>query len=344
MVTMSRNIKNSGNELTDLDFPQVLKSSYNNDNQALDVVSVDSLVHERFYQVSCTYVTLPGGCQEVETITYYGLGKNQLQYIDCAGTPAGKGQITLLSFYNQVPGNLDGKFFTIYDSAGSVGVWFDLDGSSIHPVTGALRDISIPIATGDAPSTLASKLAAILTIDSEFYSTTSGFNAAIITRTVGPKTNSSSGTSGLILNTQLGTSSMNNTWFSISNVGDSSTVVAWYNVDGLGAYQNPIPGALALEIPLLGTDTDAQVAQKTSDAINSVDNLFVVCWVTNNRVTAKYGQFGPSNGIINGNTRNTIILQDLGVTCPIVAKLLIKYGINNEIAKIERITVGENTN
>lgn len=344
MANIPPHIKNQLDNMTLLDHAQVLKRSYNDENTALDVVSVDTLVHERFYKVSCTYITLPNGDIEVETITYYGLGKNQLQTIDCAGYAGGKGEITLLSFSGQTPGALDGKYFTIYDASGSVGVWFNLDGGSVHPTTGALRDIEVGINSGDDVNQLAATLSATILLDSQFYATSVGFNVAIITQVVGNKTNSSAGTSGLIITSQDGIPSMNNTWFSINTINNTSVYYVWYNVDGAGVDPTPIPLAIPIMVNLIGSDTDQLVAQKTAAAINATNNLYLIASVSLNRIVAKYGLFGPSTGIVNGNTRHIISLQEQGVIAPTVAKLLVSYGTNNEISQIERIAVNENPN
>jgi hypothetical protein len=343
MGTMPRNIKNSGNELTDLDFPQVLKKSYNDDNQALDVVSVDSLVHERFYKVFCTYITLPSGTDEIETVTYYSQGINQTHEIVCAGYPAGKGEITLVSFLNQSAALLGGKYFIIYDAVGSVGIWFNTDTLSSHPVTGALRDIEIPIATGDSAASLAAKTAGVMTLDPQFYASTVGFNAAVITTVVGDKPNATSGTSGLIINSQDGLDSMAGNYFLLQNVGDTQSYYVWYKVDGAGT-DPAIMGATGILVNILNTDNPDSIAAKTAQAINNTNNLFLICTTSGAKIIAKYGQFGISTGISNGNTRFSFNKTIDGADCPIVAKLFVTYGANNEIETIERITVGENTN
>jgi len=73
-----------------------------------------------------------------------------------------------------VSGSLDRKWFTAYDQAGSVGVWFDIDNDGSAPPAGALaadRQIEVTGASSDdSANSVAAALAAALGADPQFGS------------------------------------------------------------------------------------------------------------------------------------------------------------------------------
>lgn len=329
--------------LSSLDAIQTFRKSYNDINHAHDVVSVDSLVHERIYKVECTYIVLDNGSPEIETATYYGLGQNHTDKITAPQYPNGRGEISLISFYNKTPALLDGTYFIIYDSNGSVGIWFNVDGGSIPPATGADRDLEINILSSDNAITIANKVSIEVDLDAEFYASSFDSDCSIITSVSGDKPNATSGTSGVEISIQHGISSMNNTWFEISNINNTDNYYVWFNVDGAGVDPTPIAGT-GIEVALINSDSDILIASKTAAAINAVSNLFIVSNNSSNIITSTYGRYGVTNGFSNGDSRFIFknILQ--GEDCPVVSKLFITYGSNYEIASVERIVIGGVTN
>jgi hypothetical protein len=81
-----------------------------------------------------------------------------------------------------VADSLDGKFFTLYDSAGSVAFWIDTDNSgTLEPDHGCDRSVEITtIVTDDNLATVISKVKAVVEADSAFTTSnwsTTGFIA-----------------------------------------------------------------------------------------------------------------------------------------------------------------------
>lgn len=93
--------------------------------------------------------------------------------------------------------SLDGKYFTVYDAAGSVAIWYDATGVTNEPLHGASRSIRVVISAGDSANLIAITTAVALAADAAFASATVLTNTITITDAVnGGRTNGSAGTSG----------------------------------------------------------------------------------------------------------------------------------------------------
>jgi len=103
-------------------------------------------------------------------------------------------------------GDLDRTFFTIYDQAGSVGVWFDIDNSGSLPPAGALaadRQIEVTGAsTDDSADSVAAALATALDADPEFGSGAVGNVNTTDDAAQGDRTDASDGDTGFTITTQ----------------------------------------------------------------------------------------------------------------------------------------------
>lgn len=84
-------------------------------------------------------------------------------------------EITSITTVADVAGSLDGDYFLLHDSGGSVGVWFDVDDNGTVIPAGAAaatRAIEITtVVTGDSANTVATKVAAILNADAQYTAT-----------------------------------------------------------------------------------------------------------------------------------------------------------------------------
>jgi uncharacterized phage protein gp47/JayE len=104
--------------------------------------------------------------------------------------------------------SLDGLYFTIQDAAGSVGVWYDATGGTSVPLGAAASDrqIEISITPGDTDDVVASKTAAVLSVDPAWSSVTvggAGLNEiTIVDAAQGGRSSASAGDSGFTV-TQL---------------------------------------------------------------------------------------------------------------------------------------------
>lgn len=102
----------------------------------------------------------------------------------------------VLNFTQGSAGRLDGKYFTIYDAAGKVGVWFNLGG--LKPIPTALDSASRLIEiTGIAPqataNTVATAIKLALDTDAAFIATVVGAKVTVTDAVGGPRALPSNG-------------------------------------------------------------------------------------------------------------------------------------------------------
>ena len=97
-------------------------------------------------------------------------------------------------------GSLDGKFFTLYDADGSVGVWIDVDDSGTSAPAGATaldRQIEVTgISTDDDADAVATAIATALDADEKFNAVATGDKVAVTHEDSGVLTDGSDGDTG----------------------------------------------------------------------------------------------------------------------------------------------------
>jgi len=131
-------------------------------------------------------VTTPG-TPEVNTITTVA---------DILGTPTSYGFTTIADS----SGSLNGTYFLIYDTAGSVAVWINENGTSAPPTVGANSYLMVgTILANDSASTIATKIAQTINQSSAFTATTSGSSLIITNVQNGALPSASVGTSGFFM-------------------------------------------------------------------------------------------------------------------------------------------------
>lgn len=100
--------------------------------------------------------------------------------------------------------SLHQRFFIMYDQAGSVGVWIDIDnsGASVPAGAGAAdRQIAVTsIAAGDIASEVANKLASAIGADSQFSGSASSNELVVEDANFGERDDAVAGDSGFIVN------------------------------------------------------------------------------------------------------------------------------------------------
>ena len=113
---------------------------------------------------------------------------------------AGNTNITCVA---DVADSLDGKYFILADSAGTVAFWIDVDNSgTVEPAHGADRSIEITtIATGDAIGTVGTAVYNAVTGDSEFTAVSDDTNGNIVVSSFNSYVESA-GTSGFTLSSE----------------------------------------------------------------------------------------------------------------------------------------------
>lgn len=329
-------VKNTGipeNQLSDFDMGSVLKDSHNKELHALDVNVVNSLVPESYDKVTYELKDFGDGTKDVEFLNFYNNGVKNSTQIDLRSTFLGTAEITTFSFTLETPASLDGKYIIIYDDVGSVGVWFDLDGGSTPPTTGAARDIEVDIATGDSTDTLASKFASTLNSDSKFSGATVVSLAVIQSSTVGNKTDATGGTTSMTPSITDGVSTLNNTYFLLYSANDLTAYYVWFNYNSTGTDPN-LANKTGIEITFSDSDSHSDLSTRVATTVNALDDFtasFDGCIaITNSGV-------GVTTATTDNNTDSTFTTLATGTAGSLVAKIQVFFDSDYVINSIERV-------
>ena len=325
-------VKNTGipeNQLSNLDYPQVLKDSHNKPLHALDVNQINSLVPSSFTKVDITR----DSSGNITIVQYYGLGLVEKFSLGVRDNVQGTYEISTLFMTSRTPADLDGKYFIIYDDVGSVGVWFDLDGGSTSPTTGATRDIEVDIITGDSSSDLASKLVSAMNSDSKFSASAVSSVAVIQSSTVGNKTDATQGTTSISITVTDGIASLAGQSFDISYYDNSDTYTYYYSIDGnSGSYS---PGTSDIEIALTSSDTSTTTATKTATVINN--QTYLSSTNTSALVYVDYLREGNATGFTDVDTGFESVTIQVGQDKELVSTIYITYDDCGQISGVERV-------
>lgn len=123
--------------------------------------------------------------------------------VTASKTTDGVAEVTTITCVADSSGSLHTKYFKVYDQAGSVGVWFDIDDAGGSAPAGALactRQIEVStVATGDSAGTVATKVAAVLEADSQFTAAAVSTAITLTNSYVGDRTNATAGDSGFTM-------------------------------------------------------------------------------------------------------------------------------------------------
>lgn len=148
--------------------------------------------------------------------------------------PSGFQEVTEIRAVADVSDSLDGKYFVLRDSAGSVGVWIDVDNSGTAAPAGATactRQIEITtIVTGDSAATIATAIAAVLEADAAFTASATGSLITVTDAAVGARTAAADGNAGFTI-TRWITGSAPNSMTDVESVDLMAEVE--YTVGGL---------------------------------------------------------------------------------------------------------------
>lgn len=217
------------------------------------------------------------GAPEVVTVTTIA---------DVVGTPT----VYTVDTVADVGGSLHQTYFIVYDSQGSVAVWYDIDNSgAVAPAAGTNRYIKVAtVVTGDSANNVATKTGQALSLDNAF---TPGViaNQITITNIVnGSLPVPSPGTSGFTTARSVnGTAdaSLDGKYFIIND--ENGSVAVWYDVGDDGTSE-PFHGAdRSIRVPGVNYgDSAATVAAATVAVVNpdlffTASNLSNVITITN---------------------------------------------------------------
>lgn len=328
--------KDDGNDLSLLDYPQVLKDVHNRDDRALNITAINELVPKAFSRIELDYILSGNGIGEIGTARYFSNGKKENTVVQCRNDYQGEPEITTISTLTiELASDLAGTYFLIQDDVGSVGVWFDVDNTSMEPITGALRDIEIDILTSDTPTQIASKLATTLNSDAKFVGTSSSEMAFITASTVGNLLNVTDFNTHLLFAVQDGSSpaSLNNKYFYINSANNVIQYYVWYNVDSTGT-DPAIGGKTGIEVDISSNDLASVIATLTAIEINATEKFN--CETDNENVFINTARGGLTTQSLDVNTGFGIRRLQAGQNRALIATLFLVYDANNEIVSVER--------
>lgn len=227
---------------------------------------------------------------------------------DIVGTPTSYTIDTVAD----IGGSLDLNYFIIYDTQGSVAVWYDVDNSGAPPPPhGANRAIKVAtVATGDSAATVASKTGIVIALDAAFNIGVIGNQLTVTNKINGNLSSASAGTSGFTVSTTVGTAnqSLDGKYFTIYD--SQGSVAIWYDIGDDGTSE-PFHGAeRSIKINTISYGASAAtVAAATAAAINadaefSASNLSSTITITNssngNVPAASAGTSGFTVGSVSG--------------------------------------------
>lgn len=329
---MSKNDKPSS-----LDYTNAITNSHNEENKALNVIAVNSLVPNRFGKVEIDYITSGLGIGEIGTVRYYSNGTYQETKIITRGDKLGSAHKTTISFINRTPASLDGKAFILYDNGGAVKVWFNVDFASTEPtVTGTYRSISVNLLSSNDHETVAKKTALALSMDPQFLAVYSLYYIIISSATVGVKSNSEDVNTGLFIKNTAGIEpiSLNNKYFYINSANNVVQYYVWYNVNGAGV--DPlVPGKTGVMVAISTGSTSQIVAQATKTSLDALGNFITnidsdTLLITNNLI-------GVTTFASENNTDFLVFVQKAGKNRELLTTLNLAYNINGDIISVERL-------
>lgn len=318
---MLKNNGVSGNVLSNLDPGGVLKDSHNLDLHALDVNVVSGLVPSSFSKV----VPTVDAYGRITNLKYYGLGLNEIIKLVIPSNAQGLTEISTFSFNGLTPENIEGKYVVIYDSIGKVIPWFNKDSMNPEPsVVGTTRYIEIPISAGDSSLTLTSKFTSVMNSDLEFSAQSLSNTSIVQNVTLGPRTDSNSGNSGILVSVgQQGIESLAGKLFYLWKYDNSDKYAFYFTIDSIGS--EPIYSGISItKIELLSTDTLSQIATKTATKIATIP-YFSSSATDSGQLSVSYRTAGDTSGFLDSNTGiNSEVVQN-GSDLKLVQEIIITY-------------------
>jgi uncharacterized phage protein gp47/JayE len=253
------------------------------------------------------------GAQEVVTVTTVA---------DIVGTPT----VYTINTIADVAGSLDQDYFIIYDSQGSVAVWYDLNNAGNPPPPhGANRAIRVAtVNTNDTANDVATKTGNIIALDNAFSIGVITNQITITNLVNGVLASASAGTSGFTVGTTAGTAdnSLDGKYFIIHD--ENGSVAVWYDVGDDGTPE-PFHGAdRSLRVGGVNygdsavTVAAATVAVVNPDTFFTASNLSNVITITNvtlgNVSAATVGTSGFTVSNIDGSLSGAELITNAGNT------------------------------
>jgi hypothetical protein len=317
-----------------IDSGQILKDVHLPDANALKVVNSNCLVPEEFTKVTIDYVTSGNGIGEISKAYYWSPGLLQESMVVVRGDQQPVSEITMVLFHNQITSTfISEKAFKMYDAAGSVGVYYALDGDTTPPNYGLDRYIKVDILTADGKETIASKTQIAIMADSEFVASYSLGKVLITSVTTGKKINAEDINSTLIISvTTEGVDdlSLNNKYFWVYTPTEKFHV--WYNIGGIGVDPNPATTNGGIEIKANENDSRDTILVNTVNDINTGSTEFF-SFLRDKQLTIRANKPGLTTEIEDGDSGFIFFTRLFGEAQRIIRTVELTYDASSNITE-----------
>lgn len=322
------------NGLSYYDGNTVLRDAHNANDKAIDVISANQLVPTRYSRVEVDYYAAGPSSGEVSTVRYYSDGAKEKTLLKCLADVLGAPHKTSLLYSGLNYISLGRTYFVLNDNAGTVAVFYRLDGSGNAPVN-YNRVIVVDIDTGDTTQECISKTASALNSDSQFSAIYSTDVIIVSANEYGLKPPSISGNSPIFLTNTNGAvpSRLNGKWFYINSTNDIEQYYIWFNVAG-GGIDPIIAGKIGLSVNLSAGASAISVATQLKAVLESTDKFIIEQYDNEILVTNK-----TVGSVTEANMNNTDFKSELikqGQERQLVATLNLQYNLNKDLVSVER--------
>lgn len=246
------------------------------------------------------------GLAEITTVQTVGdgLGAAEIVKVVTRADNQGKSEITTVTTVADVSGSLSSRYFTMYDTSGSIAVWFNT-GSSTQPAHGANRAIQVTIAPNATANQVATALQTALNADSALTATVLNSDVTVTVDTKFSVANSADFDTGFsFVTTQEGENPANLGGKYFTLYDDVGPVRVWFDVDNLSTAPAAPMGGRLLEIDISANDSAVSVATSLQTVVHA-DSKFDATR-TNNEVTVTSALVGTRTDSTDFNSGFTI--------------------------------------
>jgi hypothetical protein len=255
------------------------------------------------------------------------VGDYETTKIVTVGDIVGSKAVDKITTVADVAGSLNGKYFTLYDSNGSVAFWFDINNAGTpEPTHGCTRSVEIyNVVTGDSANNVASKITSIISADPEFNATVAVNEVTVTNYANGLRSAGTAGTTTFtMLQIDAGTDddTLDGSYITMYDVNGS--VAFWFDITG--STVEPGHGKdRSVKVSANAGEDDLTIASRLRSAINS-DSQFSAS-VSGNEVTATDVDIGNRSSALAGTTGFTVSNPtngSLGIAETITVPTLVK--------------------
>lgn len=209
-----------------------------------------------------------------------GSGATEEFKITTVADQQGLNEVSTIQTIADVSGSLGGSWFIIYDSVGTVGVWFNVDSGNTIPSMGVNRALEVDISANDTAETVAGAVRAILDTDSEFTATLSGT----------PQETE--------ITTDIQANISDSQYFFINAANDATKYYVWFDVSG-SASDPAVAGRTGVQVDISADTTADDVAESVKLALDALGDFNATR--VSNVVTVVNDDNGPATVAQNVN-------------------------------------------